>query len=440
MFSFKLPDLGEGIHEGEIIEWHVKEGDTIEEDAPLLDVETDKATVTIPSPRAGKVVTTNGEPGDMIEVGSVLVVIDDGSEEPAPAAAPKTTSASKPESEAAFPNPDATSTPSGARKRVPAAPATRRLARELGVDINQVQPTGPAGRVTPEDVKRFADSGDVSSVKNETPPKETPTPAKPASSQFTQTGATPLPFLELEPLPDFSRYGEVEVEPMRSVRRKTARRMVTAKLLVPHVAHLDEADVTDLEAMRADLRPQLEGQPGGRLNILPFVAKAVISALKQYPMFNASVDPFQESIIYKKYYGLGVAVDSPRGLLVPVIPQADRHSVLTLSAHIEQLALKARENQLQVQNFEGGTFTLSNIGALGGTASIPVVNYPECAILVTAAVREQPRARDGQVVVRKILPLCLSFDHRVADGAHAARFLNHIKRLLEQPASLLVEG
>jgi pyruvate dehydrogenase E2 component (dihydrolipoamide acetyltransferase) len=430
MFEFKLPDLGEGIHEGEILKWHVAVGDTVEEDAPLVDVETDKAAVTIPSPRGGKVVSLTGAVGDVVHVGQVITVIDDGSgaavapakEEPAEAAPAPAPAAA----EAPAPAP----APAVAKGPLPAAPATRRLARELGVDINLAQPTGPGGRVTPEDVHRLATG--------ETAPVE-PVEEVAAEAEFSAHAASAIPLLDIEPLPDFSQWGPVETEPLRSIRRKVARKMVTSMVLVPHVAHMDDADVTLLEEFRKEQQASREGQPGGRLSILPFVVKAITAGLRAAPAFNASLDPLKEVITYKKYYNIGIAVDSGHGLIVPVIKGTDRKSVMQISADIEDLAGRAREGKLEVSELRGGTFTITNVGPIGGTALIPTINYPEVAILGMGRVQEKPVVRDGEIVIRKILPLTLSFDHRVADGADAARFVKELARQLSDPKLLLLE-
>lgn len=232
----------------------------------------------------------------------------------------------------------------------------------------------------------------------------------------------------------------MEREPLRSIRRKTARRMVTSATLVPHVAHLDEADVTELEELRRRERERRTGQPGGKLTILAFVVRAVVAGLRRFPRFNGSVDPFREEIITKRYWNVGVAVDSGKGLVVPVIRGADRMSIVEVSTAIEEAAAKAREGKLEVSDLRGGTFTITNIGAIGGTGMVPLINYPEVAILGLARVQEKPVVREGKIVVRKILPLTLAFDHRIADGADAARFVNEVVRLLGDPATLLLEG
>jgi pyruvate dehydrogenase E2 component (dihydrolipoamide acetyltransferase) len=426
MFEFKLPDLGEGIHEGEILKWHVAVGGTVEEDAPLVDVETDKAAVTIPSPKAGKIVSLTGAVGDTVTVGQVITVIDDGSgvaaepveeleETPPPAPAEVV---------------EAPAAPVAAGRPVPAAPATRRLARELGVDINLAQPTGPGGRVTPEDVQRLA-AGEAAPVEEVV--------AEQAVAEFSAYAASAIPFLDIEPLPDFGQWGPVEAEPLRSIRRKVARKMVTSMVLVPHVAHMDDADVTLLEEFRKQEQGRREGTPGGRLSILPFVVKAITAGLRAAPAFNASLDPFKEEIVYKKYYNIGIAVDTGHGLIVPVVKETDRKSVMQISADIEDLAVRAREGKLDVSELRGGTFTITNVGPIGGTALIPTINYPEVAILGMGRVQEKPVVVDGEIVIRKILPLTLSFDHRVADGADAARFVKELARQLSDPKLLLLE-
>lgn len=476
MFEFKLPDLGEGIHEGEVLKWHVAEGETIAEDAPLIDVETDKAAVTIPAPRAGRVVRLNGKVGDVIMVGQVVAVIAAEGEAaaaapaPAPAAAPARAAAPEPAPAAprapgapsppvAVPATPAAAAPA-ARGPVPAAPATRRLARELGVDLRLVTPTGPGGRVTPEDVERFARGGAPAAAREAAPAAAmaaagaaAPVPAGApaaglaaavpaphrAEAEFAAHAASAIPFLDIEPLPDFAQFGPIEVEPLRSIRRKVAHKMVTSMVLVPHVAHMDEADVTELEAFRKAENERRAGK-GPKLTLLPFVVKAVTAGLKQAPSFNASLDPFKEEIVYKKYYNIGIAVDTGRGLIVPVVCCTDCKSISDIARDIEGLAGRAREGKLAVEDLRGGTFTITNVGPLGGTALIPTINYPEVAILGMGRVQEKPVVRDGQIVVRKMLPLTLAFDHRIADGADAARFVTEMIRHLADPHLLLLEA
>lgn len=447
MFEFKLPDLGEGIHEGEVLKWHVQPGDVVEEDAPLVDVETDKAAVTIPSPRGGMVAATTGEVGDVVETGQVIAVIDDGSGAAVAPSAPtgraaEETPAGLPEAEpepaaaAAGPARRPETQPNSAvpGRPVPAAPATRRLARELGVDINALAGSGPGGRVLPADVRVVAAGGAPAAA---AAPAAAPA-EKPQTRVAADAGAM-IPFVDLEPMPDFSLQGEVVIEPLRSIRRKVARKMTTSMVLVPHVAHMDEADVTELEEFRLRMKEARKGQPGGKLTLLSFVIRAITAGLRAAPAFNASLDPFKEELIYKKYYNIGFAADTGKGLVVPVIKGTDVKSINELSQEIETKAALAREGKLPIEDMQGGTFTITNVGPLGGTALIPTINYPEVAILGMGRVQEKPVVRDGEIVIRKMLPLTLAFDHRVADGADAARFVGELVRNLSDPNLLLLD-
>jgi len=442
VFEFKLPDLGEGIAEGEILKWHVTEGGSVEEDAPLVDVETDKAAVTIPSPRGGAVKALKGKVGDIVNVGDVVVVIDDGSGDESAteeAVAEKTFAEPDRTAATAVPETVAPAAQPGVRRPVPAAPATRRLARKLKIDINLVAPSGPGGRVTPEDVHRFAEQGPQAAapVADHVPAKQATDDA--AFAEFAAHAAATIPFLEVEALPDFSGDGPVEIEQLRSIRRKVARKMVTSMTLVPHVAHMDEADVTDLDAFRRRERERREGGAGANLTLLSFVMKAVTAGLKEAPAFNASLDPFREEIIYKKYYNIGFAADTGRGLVVPVVRNAENKSIVQLADDVYDMATKARAGQLGAEYMRGGTFTITNIGPLGGTALMPTINYPEVAILAMGKVQKKPVVRDGEIVIRKMLPLTFAFDHRIADGADAARFVAELVRQLSDPNLLLLE-
>ncbi len=450
MFEFILPDLGEGIAEGEILKWYVEEGGDIVEDEPLMDVETDKAAVTIPSPRGGKISALKGKVGDIVNVGDVVVVIDDGSGE-ATATEEKAADSTFAEPDkaiaAVLPETHAPAAIPGVRRPVPAAPATRRLARKLKVDINLVTPTGPGGRVTPDDVHRFADHGMTVPAAATSAPTSAPAEHIPATqvrddtafAEFAAHASATIPFLELEPLPDFSTDGPVEIEQLRSIRRKVARKMVTSMTLIPHVAHMDDADVTELEAFRVKERERRSGGSGGRLTLMAFVIKAVTAGLRAAPAFNASLDPFKEEIIYKKYYNIGFAADTGRGLIVPVVKNTNSKSIVQISDDIFEKASLAREGKLPPDDMRGGTFTITNVGPLGGTAMLPTINYPEVAILGMGRVQEKPVVRDGEIVIRKILPLTLAFDHRIADGADAARFVGELARQLSDPNLLLLE-
>jgi pyruvate dehydrogenase E2 component (dihydrolipoamide acetyltransferase) len=448
--EFKLPDLGEGIHEAEILKWLVAPGQVVKEDDPLVEVETDKAAVALPSPFAGRVVSVHGGVGDVVQVGQVLVVVEaaGGLAQIEPAPKPQAPAAKPPSPAAKPPSPAAKPPIAAARGPVPAAPATRRLARELGVDLALVAGSGPAGRVTPEDVKRSAPPLAAPQQQPQTQAQApavaggttaaSPPPESRARAEAAARASSSIPFFDLEPLPDFSAFGETAREPLVSIRRRVAHRMVTSMTLIPHVAHMDEADVTLLEEFRLGERRKREGKPGGHLTLLSFVVKAVTAGLRAAPIFNASLDPFSEEIVYKRYYNIGFAADTGRGLVVPVLAGTDRKSILEISAEIERLAAAAREGALEVKDLRGGTFTITNIGPLGGTALIPAINYPEAAILGMGKVQEKPVVRDGQIVVRKMLPLTLAFDHRLADGADAARFVSEMVNKLSDPGLLLV--
>ena len=451
MFEFKLPDLGEGIAEGEILKWYVEEGGEIAEDAPLVDVETDKAAVTLPAPRGGKIATLGGKVGDIVNVGDVIVVIDDGSGESVgePVATPTAEPAAKEKATEPAPAVEesaaaAVAVPAATGRPVPAAPATRRLARELKIDINLVAPSGPGGRVTPEDVHRFAEQGPATTAAPAGHVAAKEVREDTAFAEFAAHASATIPFLELEPLPDFSTEGPVEVEPLRSIRRKVARKMVTSMALVPHVAHFDEADVTDLDIFRTREKERRQnnsdrGKSGSSLTLLAFVIKAITAGLRAAPSFNASLDPFREEIIYKRYYNIGFAADTGRGLVVPVIRNTDSKSIIQIADEIAEKAGLAREGKLPPEDMRGGTFTITNVGPLGGTALLPTINYPEVAILGMGKAQDKPVVRDGEIVIRKILPLTLAFDHRVADGADAARFVSELVRHLSDPNLLLLE-
>jgi len=468
VYEFKLPDLGEGIHEGELLKWHVAVGDTIREDEPLVDVETDKAAVTIPSPRGGTIAALNGGVGDTLTVGSVIAVIDDGSggaaarapatkpAAAAPAPAPKPAPQPAPAPVAAKPGPAPAKPAAPPPPAVPAAkpgpaddfvatgpiaaaPAVRREARELGIDLRRVRGSGPAGRIVAEDLHRYAAalSAAAGAGVEPEPEAEAGYDEPPHATPGTPVG---IPFFELEPLPDFSAFGETEREALRSIRRKVARRMVTSMVMVPHVALLDDADVTELDTFRRREQERRAGQPGARLSLLSFVVKSIATGLVDFPMFNASIDPFKEELVYKKYYSVGIATDTPKGLMVPVVKNADRKSISEIAAEIEQLALRARAGAIDVADLRGGTFSITNVGPLGGKGLIPTINYPECAILGMGRAEQRPVVRDGQIVVRTILPLTLTFDHRIADGADAARFMGAVIRRLSDPLGWLLEA
>jgi pyruvate dehydrogenase E2 component (dihydrolipoyllysine-residue acetyltransferase) len=411
--AFALPDLGEGLTEAEIRQVLVREGDVVREDAPLLEVETDKATVEIPSPFGGRVERIHVAPGQTVKVGQVLVTFGDG------AGAGTARPAALPSARSQGP--------------VPATPATRRLARELGVDLRAVNGTGPGGRVTDDDVRASAGatSRPAASEPARTSTASVPLDEPPAARPLASVG------MQAPPLPKFEQYGPIERQPLSHLRRTIAERMTMSAMLIPHVTHFDRADITDLDAL---VRRNLEAGKarGVTLTLTSFLLKAVAAALGEHPHFNASLDPAAGQLILKRYVHLGVAVATERGLIVPVLRDVDRKSLLEVQRELGALAARTREGKATLDDLRGGTFTVTNIGALGGTGAIPIINYPEVAILGVARGREEPVVRDRAIVPRLVLPLSLTFDHRVADGADGARFASAIVHRLEHPDALLL--
>jgi pyruvate dehydrogenase E2 component (dihydrolipoamide acetyltransferase) len=407
---FVLPDLGEGLTEAEIVAVRVQAGDLVREDAPLLEVETDKAQVEIPSPFAGRVLEVHVQPHQTVRVGEVLVTFADAAEA------------------AAAPAPAATAPVAARTGPVPATPATRRLARELGVDLRLVSGSGPGGRVTDDDVRAAA-----------TPDSRAPAASAPAASAPAHA-ARPLAPLGTQPppLPRFEQWGPVERQPLSHLRRTIAERMALAATLIPHVTHFDRADITDLDAVIArNLEPARAR--GITLTLTGFLLKAAALALREHPQFNASLDPEAGELILKRYYHLGVAVATERGLIVPVLRDVDAKPLREVARELGALAARVREGKATLDDLRGSTFTITNLGALGGTGALPIINYPEVAILGVARGRLEAVVRDGEITPRMMLPLSLTFDHRVADGADGARFASSIVRRLEHPEELLLE-
>ena len=415
--AFVLPDLGEGLTEAEIVTVHIREGDVIQEDAPLLEVETDKAQVEIPSPMSGRVEKIHVRPGQTVKVGEVLVTFADGAGGAAPVEAPSPT-------RAAAAAPAAKAAPRPEAGPVPATPATRRLARELGVDLATVTGSGPGGRVTDEDVR--AATGRPKPAAREAPAR--PVEAKP----LAPIGVEP------PPLPKFEQYGPIERQPLSHLRRTIAERMTLSATLIPHVTHFDKADITELDAV---IRRNLDAarERGVTLTLTSFFLKAAALALQEHPQFNASLDPAAGELILKRYYHLGIAVATDRGLIVPVIRDVDKKPLLDIARELAVLAQRMRDGKATLDDLRGGTFTITNIGALGGTGAIPIINYPEVAILGVARAREEAVVHDGQIRPRLMLPLTLTFDHRVADGADGARFASDLVSRLEHPDQLLLD-
>ena len=391
MPDFKLPDLGEGVTEAEVDRWLVKEGDEIAEDEPLVEVITDKATAEIPSPYAGVVARIHVREGDIAAVGAVLVTIgSDAAVEPAPKPA---------DVQPATPRP------------IGAMPPVRKLARELGVDLAAIEGSGPGGSITRADVERRAGA------------TSTPTPASPSTVGERVEDA-------LEP----EREAGERREPLRGVRRTIAQRMTVAHRVVPPVTHVEECDVTELDETRKLINERSPSAP--KLTFLPFIVKAVVEGLRSYPALNSSLDEEAAEIVYHSHFDIGVAVDTDAGLSVPVVKAADAKSIRELAHEIEQLALGARAGTLQLDDLRGATFTITSPGPWGGLMATPIVFHPQAAILGVHKATERPVVRSGQIVIRKMMNLSVTFDHRILDGLTAAKFTMEVARLLEHPALL----
>jgi pyruvate dehydrogenase E2 component (dihydrolipoamide acetyltransferase) len=404
-YEFKLPDIGEGVTEGEILKWMAKVGDQIREDQPLVEIMTDKVNVQIPAPRTGKVLQILAKEGEVARVGQTIMVIDDGSGDggastsPPPGARPvQATVATQPQQVPLS-------------QSILATPATRRLAREMGVDISKVRGSGSQGRITDEDVKRFA-SG----------PREGPS-----------TVAVQAP-----PKPTAAAGPREELVPLRGVRKTISERMLKSLQTTAQVTHVDEADMTELVLLREAFKGSAEKR-GVHLTFMPFIIKALVPALKRYPYVNSSLDEQSGNIVLKKYYNIGVATDTEQGLVVPVVRDVDRKDIFELAGEIETLADRARRGQLTLDEVRGGTFTITNVGAIGGLFATPIVNAPEVAILGLHKVAKRPVVREGKVEIRDTTYFSLSFDHRVVDGAYAARFLSNVIETVQDTKKLLSE-
>jgi pyruvate dehydrogenase E2 component (dihydrolipoamide acetyltransferase) len=423
--AFKLPDLGEGVHEGEVLAVHVSVGQEVKEGDIILEVETDKAAVEIPSPFSGTVAEILVKPGDTVKVGDVMMTFGNGEEAEADEVE------KRPDLQPEAPDTENAASPPVARTQkgpVPASPATRRLARELGVDLHQVTPTGSGGLVTADDVRAFAASGkDV---------VEAPAAGKVVPAEAP---AVTIPSPEL---PDFAKWGPVERVPFRSLRRATAKQMVIAWSQIPHVASQDQVDITKLEAFRQKHKAEIQAV-GGRLTMTVFALKAVATALKTYPQFNATLDVEAGEIIIKKYFHIGVAVNTDSGLIVPVVRDVDRKSIKELSIELNDLVEQTRSRKISLDDLQGGSFTITNAGAMGGGYFAPIINFPEVAILGMGQGRMQPAVMDKgsgkhEIVPRLIMPIVLCIDHRVLDGADAIKFLKLVIDALEDPDELLI--
>ncbi len=426
--AFQLPDLGEGIHESEVVAIHVAEGETVAEGDVILEVETDKATVEIPSPYSGKVIEVLVQIGDIIHVGTEMLRFED---DLAPKVSsdqvlkPKTVATAADQSIATSPR----QTGGSEGEPIPASPATRRLARELNVELAQVSPTGPSGLVTAEDVRAFAEKKRLVA-----PGAEQPTPVtRPFQPhQDGRSSNDPLPVL-----PDVETYGPIKRIPLRSIRRSTARQMSLAWSQIPHVTSQDTIDITELEMFRKRHKNEIARQ-GGRLTFTVLALKAAVVALKAHPRANASLDTKTGEILLKQYYHLGVAVSTDDGLVVPVIRDVDQKSILALSVELDRLVERTRDRKVGVEELRGGTFTITNMGAIGGGAFTPIINYPEAAILGFGQARWQPVVCDKghgtrEIIPRYMVPVVLAVDHRIMDGVDAVKFIEAIKRCLQDP-------
>lgn len=440
-YEFKLPDIGEGIHEGEIVKWFVKAGDTIKEDDILLEVQNDKAVVEIPSPVDGKILELKVDEGTVSVVGDVLLTIEAEGEIPADAhggsdEAPEQPKAEeekevtadqakeneKPEAKTDKTEDTAKEEPADDTKRVIAMPSVRKYAREKEVDIRKVQGSGDNGRVLKEDIDKFVSGGEAAA---EAPAADKEAPKADAAKKEA---------------PKAIPAGEMETrEKIKGIRKAISKAMVNSKHTAPHVTLMDEVDVTDLVAHRKKFK-QVAMDKGIKLTYLPYVVKALTSALREFPVLNASIDDANEEIVYKHYYNIGIAADTDNGLMVPVVKEADRKSIFKISSEINELATKARDGKLSGEEMKGGSCTITNIGSAGGQWFTPVINHPEVAILGIGRIAEKAVVKDGEVVVAPVLALSLSFDHRLIDGATAQNALNHIKRLLNDPQLLVMEA
>lgn len=415
--EFRFPDVGEGIHEGVVVQWLVKPGDAVAMDQPFVKVETDKAVVDLPAPRAGVLAVQHFSKGATIRVGDVLATFADPGEKVAPS--PKAAQApAKP-----APGPSAASAapaPAAGNGKVLATPHTRALARKLGVDLTAVTATGKNGRITDADVERAASGAGAP-------------PAQPAAAApVVAAPAAPAGQVEI------TEAGPVERTPISHLRKVIAQAMALSKHTSAHVTHVDEADVTDLVALYRQVKPKVETDGLTKFSLMPIFLKAAALTLKAHPLFNASYDEAKGEIVTKKYIHLGVAVDTPEGLIVPVVRDVDQKDMVALARELQDLAARARERRLSLEELKGGSFTVTNIGAIGGVAATPIIHQPELAILGLFAIKDRPAVVDGQVVPRKLMNVAVTFDHRIIDGAQGARFARDYIQLLENPGLLMV--
>ncbi len=420
MQEFKLPDLGEGMHEAEIVQWLVKPGDTIKLDQSMVKVETDKAIVEIPSPAAGRVVEIRVPDGQVARVGDVLVVFE-------PSVSSKGDGSAATRTSATTTAPVSTTSPATqvppTKQRVLAAPAVRKLAFELGIDLEKVTPSQPGGRVTIEDVRAYAERAKSAAPAEQREAEQAVLQPAPI---ITQKAEQPVPL------------AQDERQPLTGLRKRIAERMERSWRTIPHATAFDEVDGGALAALREALKPIAEKR-GVRLTYIPLLIKLLIPLLKEFPIFNASLDEERREIIYKRSYHIGIATASPEGLLVPVLRNADRMTLLEIASNLERLVEGARKRTLSLPELSGSTFTLNNVGSFGGGSGTPIINYPEAAILAVGRLEDKAVVRQGAVIVRPVMPLALSFDHRLIDGDAAGAFLSRFKELVENPQQLMLD-
>jgi pyruvate dehydrogenase E2 component (dihydrolipoamide acetyltransferase) len=428
--EFKLPELGENIESADVIKLLVKIGDLIERDQGIMEIETDKATIEVPSDVSGKIIEVLIKEGDKAKVGQTIIKVEIGEtgKEKREEEITKETEIHKEESFQI--EPDTKKETDGKREEfkpgeidkqppimtnaAPAAPSVRRIARELGVDIKKVKGSGPNGRISMDDVKAF-----VKNINEE------------IESRGIGAG------VKHEALPDFTRYGEVEHRPMSKIRLKTAEHLSYAWVVTPHVTQFDRAGITNLEKLRKEFNPEIE-KAGGKLTVTAILVKVITAAMKTFPQFNSSIDMEKNEVIYKKYFNIGIAVDTDNGLLVPVIKNTDKKNLKEISVEMNQVAEKARNRKISLEEMQGGCMTITNLGGIGGTSFTPIVNSPEVAILGVSRSEMVPVYKENRLIPRLMLPLSLSYDHRIIDGADAARFLRWVCEALEQPLKLLM--
>lgn len=419
-FDFRLPDLGEGITEGEVVKWKVKEGDHVEEHQVVLEIETDKAIVEVPSPRSGRVLKLGVKEGQIVNVGATLMKIETGEavEEKAPEKKVEEEKRTRPPSVSVV-----GSLPE--REEVMAAPKARALAKKLGVDLAAVAGTGPGGFVTERDVQAASEG------------KQAARPEKPRAEERVEKKEEPK---EARPAgPGTDKYGAIEIVPIRGVRRAIARNLMASQKNTAFVTGMDDADVTDLWNLRKR-EAKVAKEKKIHLTFLPFFMKAAQHALAQHPMINASVDEKAEEVVVKKYYNIGVAVDTPEGLMVSVVKNVEKKTILELASELQELSVKARERKITLEELKGSTFTITNYGTFGATYATPIINTGDIAILGTGKIADRPWVVEGQIAIRKVLPISLTFDHRIVDGAEASRFVSKIKAFLEDPGRIFIES